>query len=172
VALLSGSERRDCWVLVDCAVFRNDNTGLRRPLVFLEVGPEVWSIAVRRVWDRLTCTVCSLDRVVRAAALSDVLNNDLVDVERVLVVLVCARWVVIGVLRHRKLVAKVREIGREFAVVAVGEVLLVLAICFVVGLGLQLFACFCVGENKSAREAHRQVRGGGASDRSACTARS
>jgi hypothetical protein len=128
----------------------------------LEVGPEVGAIAVGRVWDRFTCTLCSFDRIVRAAALSDVLSDGLVDVVRVLVLLVCARWVVLGVLRRGKLAAKVREIGREFAVVAGGEILLVLAICFVVGFGLQLFACFCVGENKSAREAHRQVRGGGA----------
>ena len=137
VTLLGGGERRDRWVLVDCAVFRNDNTGLRRPLVFLEVGPEVWSVAVGRVWNRLTCTVCSLDRVVRAAALSDVLSDDLVDVVGVLVLLVCARWVV---LRHGKLAAEVREVSREFAVVAVGEILLVLAVCFVVGFGLQLLA--------------------------------
>jgi cell division protein FtsL len=46
-------------------------------------------------------------------ALSDVLSDDLVEVVRVLVVpLVCALWVVIGVLRCRQLVAKVREIGR------------------------------------------------------------
>ena len=58
-----------------------------------------------------------------------------------------------------ELAAKFREISREFAVVTVGEFLLVLAIRFVVGFGLQLFACFCVGENKSAREARGQVRG-------------
>jgi hypothetical protein len=166
VALLCGGEGRDRWVLVDGAVFGDHNTGLRRAPVFLEVGPEVWAIAVGRVWDRVTCTVCSLDRVVRAAALSDVLSDDLVEVVRVLLVLlVCARWVVIGVLRCRELAAEVREISREFAVVAGGGVLLVLAVCFVVGFGLQLFACFCGGENKSACEAHRQVRvrGGGAS---------
>jgi len=113
VALLGGGEWRDRWVLVDCAVFGNHDTGLRRPLVFLEVGPEVKSITVGRVWDRVTCTVCSLDRVVRATALSDVLSDYLIEVVRVLVVLlVCARWVVIGVLRCRQLVAKVREISR------------------------------------------------------------
>ena len=113
VALLGGGEGGNRWVLVDGAVFGDHNTGLRRAPVFLEVGPEVWAIAVGRVWDRVTCTVCSLDRVVRAAALSDVLSDDLVEVVRVLLVLlVRAQWVVIGVLRCRELAANVRKIGR------------------------------------------------------------
>jgi hypothetical protein len=75
-------------------------------------------------------------------------------------------WEVTEVLRYGELAAKVvREISRDFTVVAIGEFFLVLAVCLVVGFGLQLLACFCVGENKnkSAREAHLQVRGGGAS---------